>query len=189
MERRVELSFSDAELVREIRAGSGVAFEQLMRRHERLVFKVAHGFTGDTDSAMDVTQNTFLKVHARLAGWRREGEIKNWIARIAANEAMNWNRARARRPGTTLDEEAFLQPDPSSGDPLRERETRQALARSLVALNPRQRLAVVLRYFQGMSTREIAAVLECSEGTARNLLFRSLRKLRGVLSTSAEVLS
>jgi RNA polymerase sigma-70 factor (ECF subfamily) len=188
MNRRVELSFSDAELVREIRAGSGVAFEQLMRRHERLVFKVAYGFTGDTDSAMDVTQNTFLKVHSRLTSWRREGDLKNWIARIAANEAMNWNRARSRRPMATLGEEAFLQPDPSHEDRLHERETREALARSLTCLNPRQRLAVVLRYFQGMSTREISTVLECSEGTARNLLFRSLRKLRGVLDTTTEVL-
>jgi RNA polymerase sigma-70 factor (ECF subfamily) len=184
----VDLSFSDAELVREIRAGSSVAFEQLMRRHERLVFKVAYGFTGDTDSAMDVTQNTFLKVHSRLASWRREGDLKNWIARIAANEAMNWNRSRQRRSRATLDEEVFLQPNPSHEDRLRERETREALARALACLNPRQRLAVVLRYFQGMSTREISAVLQCSEGTARNLLFRSLRKLRGVLATSMEVL-
>lgn len=182
------MSFSDAELVREIRAGSSVAFEQLMRRHERLVFKIAYGFTGDTDSAMDVTQNTFLKVHSRLASWRREGNLKNWIARIAANEAMNWSRARSRRPMTTLDEEAFLQPDPSAENQVGDRETRETLARALACLNPRQRLAVVLRYFQGMSTREISAVLECSEGTARNLLFRSLGKLRGVLATTTEVL-
>jgi RNA polymerase sigma factor (sigma-70 family) len=55
-------------------------------------------------------------------------------------------------------------------------------------LNPRHRLAVVLRYFRGVSTREIAGVLECSEGTTRNILFRSLRKLRSVMTDTEETL-
>ena len=62
-----------------------------------------------------------------------------------------------------------------------ERERREVLKRSLAQLNPRQRLALVLRYFQGMSSREISEVLQCSDGTVRNLLFRSMKKLREVL--------
>jgi RNA polymerase sigma-70 factor (ECF subfamily) len=188
MSRRKGLEFSDQELANEVRSGSGVAFERLMRRYERLVFKVAFGFTGDGESAMDVTQNTFLKVHERLGSWRGEGDLRNWIARIAANEAMNWTRARRRRPTSEFDEDVFLQPDPPQERAFRHREQRETLHRSLSSLNPRQRLAVVLRYFQGMTTREISSVLECSEGTARNILFRSLRKLRTVLAESREIL-
>ena len=189
MSRRKELDFSDRDLVREIRAGSSVAFERLMRRYERLVYRVAYGFTGDGESAMDVTQNTFLKVHLRLGSWRREGDLKNWIARIAANEAMNWTRSRRRHPTTAIDDEdLFLQPDPPQEGELRGREVREALHRSLSTLTPRHRLAVVLRYFQGMPTREISSVLQCSEATARNILFRSLQKLRSVLAESQEAL-
>jgi RNA polymerase sigma-70 factor, ECF subfamily len=182
------LDDSDQALVEQIRAGSGEAFGRLMRRYDRLVYRVAYGFTGDRDGAMEVVQDTFLKVHTRLAGWRGEGEIRNWIARIAAHEALNRNRARRLHPTCELEEDLFLEAEPPQETAVRERETRGALHRSLASLTPRHRLAVVLRYFQGMSPGDIAAVLECSEGTARNILFRSLRKLRTVLSESEEVL-
>jgi len=183
-----DMDFSDQELVREIRSGSSVAFEQLMRRYSRLVHRVAYGFIADYESAMDITQETFLKVHARLESWRGEGNLRNWIVRIAANEAMNWNRLRRRHPTVDLDESVFLQPEPPQEEALLRREAHDSLHHSLSALNPRQRLAVVLRYFQGMSTRQIGSVLECSEGTARNILFRGLRKLRAVLTDSEEAL-
>lgn len=184
------MEFSDQELVEEIRAGSSVAFERLMRRYRGLVYRVAYGFSGDAESAMDVTQETFLKIHTRLSSWRREGELKNWIARIAAHEALNQDRSRRRHPTTGLDEgEAlFLRSDASQETLLEQREARDALHRSLSLLGPRQRLAIVLRYFRGMSTREISAVLECSEGTARNTLFRGLRRLRTRLAETEEAL-
>jgi RNA polymerase sigma-70 factor (ECF subfamily) len=182
------VDFSDRDLVTEILAGSNVAFERLMRRYGRLVHRIAHGFTGDRESAMDVAQDTFLKVHARLREWREDGELRNWIARIAANEGLNWSRSRRRHPTCDLDESVFVRSDPPQEERLLEREAREALHRSLSALSPRQRLAVVLRYFQEMSPREIGAALECSEGTARNILFRSLQKLRSVLAASLETL-
>jgi RNA polymerase sigma-70 factor (ECF subfamily) len=175
------VDFSDQALVSEIRSGSSVAFERLMRRYERLVFRVAYGFTRDAASAMDVTQETFLKIYSRLESWRGEGELKNWIARVAAHEGMNWKRSQRRHPTHELDEAVFLEPDLQQEDPLVEREAHDALHRSLSSLNPRQQLALVLRYFQGASTREISGALECSEGTARNILFRGLRKLRAVM--------
>ncbi len=183
------MSFSDHTLASEIRSGSHVAFERLVRRYERLAFGVAYGFTRDREAAMDVTQETFLKVHARLAGWRGEGGLKNWIARIAANEAMNWQRATRRRPTQELDEAVFLEPDPRSEGERAARDARDALQVPLETLSPRQRLAVVLRYFQGMTAREIAGVLACSEGTARNILFRSLRKMRATLDGDEEAKS
>jgi RNA polymerase sigma-70 factor (ECF subfamily) len=189
MTGRTRSVFSDQELVREVRSGSGVALERLMRRYERLVYRIAFGFTGESASAMDVTQETFLKVYTRLEGWRGEGELRNWIARVAAHESMSWKRSRGRRPTTPLDEDVFLHADPSQEDELVERETTDTLRRSLAHLSPRQRLAVVLRYFEGASSREIASTLECSEGTARNILFRSLRKLRSVLAESEETLT
>jgi RNA polymerase sigma-70 factor (ECF subfamily) len=184
----MSLEFGDEALVREIRSGSSVAFAALMRRYERLTYRVAYGFVANRDEALEVVQETFLKVHTRLDEWRGDGEIRNWIARIAAHEAMNRSRSRRRQPTATLEEAGEAQLEPTQESALREHESRGALHRSLGALSPRQRMAVVLRYFQEMSTREIAAVLECSEGTARNILFRSLEKLRSVLAGSEEVL-
>jgi RNA polymerase sigma-70 factor (ECF subfamily) len=180
------LEFSDEQLVREIRAGSSVAFEKLMGRYERLVYRVAYGFTGERESAMDVTHNTFLKVHTRLSTWRWGGSFRGWLTRIAANEAISWNRARRRRPTAELNEDLLLDPEPVPEAQASQLETRQTLLRALDALNPKQRLAVVLRYFQGMGQAEIAEALECSEGTARTMVFRGLRKMRAVLAPSME---
>jgi RNA polymerase sigma-70 factor (ECF subfamily) len=168
--------------------GSATRLEELMVLHRRLVYRVAYGFTRDGDAAMEIVQETFLKVHERLDEWRGEGEIKSWIARIAANAALNHTRTMRRQRARDLQ----LVP-PEAGEPtqhrdLVRREAAAALERSLSTLPPRQRLAIVLRYYQGFSSREIAAVLECSEDTARNMLLRGLRKLRAALTTSAEAM-
>jgi RNA polymerase sigma-70 factor (ECF subfamily) len=188
MSRRGQVDFSDRELANEIRSGSSVAFEQLMRRYSRLAYKVAYGFLGDVENAMDVTQTTFLKVHERLDSWRGDGDLKNWIARIAANESLNLVRSQQRQPTGPIEDDLFLQSDPTQEQGIDAIESRQALHRSLESLNPRQRLAVILRYFRGMSPRQISTVLECSEGQTRNILFRSLRKLRSELIASEEAL-
>ena len=175
---------SDQELLAEIGSGSDLAFDRLMRRYRRLAYRVAYGYTGERESALDVVQETFLKVYTRRASFRGEGSVKNWIVRIAANEALNWRRASLRLVTSELDESLASHP-PTQGD----RATgERALTRSLAALGPRHRLAVVLRYFGERSTREIAAVLECSEGTARNVLFRGLSKLRAMMTASEESL-
>jgi len=182
------VEFSDRELANEIRSGSNVAFEQLMRRHSRLAYKVAYGFLGNVENAMDVTQTTFLKVYERLGSWRREGDLKNWIARIAANESLNLVRAQHRQQTAPLEDDLFIQSDPTQEQRIDLRESREALHRSLESLNPRQRLAVILRYFKGMSPSQISTILKCSEGTTRNILFRSLQKLRTALSATEEAL-
>lgn len=180
---------TDQELLAGIEAGSDLAFDRLMRRYRRLVFRVAYGFTGDRESALDVVQETFLKVHSRLPSFRAEGQLRNWIVRIAANEAMNWNRSSSRFETTALDESVFLRPDSREESDLVMRATAEgALTRSIAALAPRHRLAIVMRYFGERSTREIAAALACSEGTARNVLFRGLAKLRTMMSATEESL-
>jgi RNA polymerase sigma-70 factor (ECF subfamily) len=178
---------TDQELLAEIGSGSDLAFDRLMRRYRRLVYHVAYGYTGERESALDVVQETFLKVHTRRGSFRGDGSLKNWIVRIAANEAMNWKRSSSRLATSGLDEAVIPRTDErdlagrTAGD-------HRALTRSLAALGPRHRLAIVLRYFGERSTREIAAALECSEGTARNVLFRGLAKLRTMMTESEESL-
>jgi RNA polymerase sigma-70 factor (ECF subfamily) len=178
--------FSDPELVQEILGGSSVAFERLMRRYERLVYRVAYGFTGDHDLTREVLQDTFLKVHASLASWRGDGDLRNWIARIASREASNRERSLRRRPTDVWDDAIAPRAEPSQENELVAREERRALRRALSALGPKQRMAIVLRYFEGMSSREMSGVLGCSEDTARNLLLRGLRALRANLRGAEE---
>jgi len=182
------LELSDQVLVRESRSGATVAFERLMARHERGVFHIAFSYTGDRESALDVTQNVFLKVHRKLDLLKEESQFKTWLFRIAVNESINWLRSQKRHLGhEELMEEALVEPGPAQDDLVERVEKRELLKRGLTYLGPRHRLAVVLRYFDEMSIREIAHCLQCSQGMVKNILFRSLRKMRARLSIRAEV--
>lgn len=176
----------DERLVEEARGGSVTAFERLMERHERLVYRVALGFTGDADSALDVSQNVFLRVHEKLGTWRGEGELRSWIARMTMNEALNWKRGERRHRAELLEDDlpAHGEHAAPQENRLSRGETERLVERSLDSLNPRQRLAVVLRYYDDMPVRDIATALECTEGVAKNMLFRSLKRLRACLEDS-----
>jgi RNA polymerase sigma-70 factor (ECF subfamily) len=171
--------FTDQDLVAETRAGARVAFDELMRRHERLVYRVSFSYTRHAEDAMDVTQDVFLKVYDRLDSYRGSGTFRSWLLRIAHRENLNWLRARRRyRSDEPLAEDALPGvPATQERDRLGGAQSHR-LAEAMMELRPKQRLAVSLRYYEELPIREIAAVLKSSEATTRNLLCRSLQKLR-----------
>ncbi|HSR51850.1 MAG TPA: RNA polymerase sigma factor [Acidobacteriota bacterium] len=173
------MEYEDDQLVAQILRGSDLAFERLMRRYERLVFTVAYGYVGCPEQAMDVVQNVFLKAHRKLKSYAAGGRFKAWLMRIAANESLNWIRSQKRhRHDAQVREDISPAPQPGQERLIMQRQRRELLLSCLNRLNPRQRSAVVLRYFEDLPIREIAALLECSEGVAKNILFRSLKKMR-----------
>ncbi len=180
------MEISDEELIEEIRGGSSLAFERLMTRYERLVFKVAFGVTGEREAAKDVTQSVFLKVHGKLGSLRSAGVFRSWIARIAMNESFNWNRTQRRHEASQLQEDLAAAGRPQE-DTLRERETWDLVRRALATLQPKHRAAVALRYFEGLSIREIGSVLGCSDGVVKSILFRSVQKMRVHVKPALEV--
>lgn len=188
LKRERTLQISDRQLMAEVRSGSQTAFEVLMRRYERLVFRVAYGYTHERESALDVTQNVFIKVHRKADTFRADGEVKGWILRIASNESLNWMRSFERRAHwDELDETApWAERRADQEDRLIGDERRRRLLDGLGTLNPKHRLAVILRYFEEMPLREIASVLDCSEGVVKNILFRSLRRMRGQMTPLKE---
>ena len=170
----------DAMLIEKTLAGSLECYDVLMQRYQKDVFAVARGYTRSVDDSLDVCQNVFLKAYRKLDTFQGRSSFKTWLVAITNREALNWLRTRSRKePPNVVDFDAFE--SPSGGDQekdLLETERRQRVLDSLQVLNQRSRLAVILRYFRDMSIREVSAVLGCSEGVTKNLLFRSVRKLR-----------
>jgi RNA polymerase sigma-70 factor (ECF subfamily) len=164
------------------------AFDAFMQRYERLVYRVAIHFVRDPEAAFDVSQSVFLKAFQGLARFRHEANPRTWLLRITYNESIDClrrNRLRAV-PQDLLGEEA----EPLAVEAAQEREAlrlddQARVARAMAGLNQRHRLAVALRYFQGLGIQEIAQVLGCSEGVTKNILFRSLRSLRATLTGTA----
>ena len=170
---------SDEALVEEINSGSTLAFGLLMKRYEKLVYRIAFNYAKNPECAMDVTQNVFLKAHRNMSSYSGSGLFKAWLLRITYNESISWFRQqRVER----LTEELTQVNEPVlhavQVDEVARTEYRDILLSGLEKLSSKQRLAVVLRYFEDFSLREIATVLNSSEGAVKSVLFRSLEKLR-----------
>ena len=175
--------FSDEDLIEEIRAGSQVAFGVLMNRYERLVYRIGYYYARHPENAMDITQNVFLKCYQKLGLFKGAGTFKAWLTRIAHNESASWLRTNRRH----RDQVELTPVNSPHLEPVQEHETlrreyRELLMDEMRELNPRQQVAVSLRYFEDMSIREIAGALECTEGVVKSVLFRSLEKLRNRLT-------
>lgn len=170
----------DEILIEKTLAGSLECYDVLMQRYQRDVLAVARGYTRSVDDALDVCQDVFLKAYRKLDTFAGRSSFRTWLVTIANRESLNWLRTRSRKaPANVVDLETVHLPSGNDQETeLLETERRQKVVDSLDVLNQRSRVAVILRYFRDMPIREISAVLGCSEGVTRNLLFRSVRKLR-----------
>lgn len=170
---------SDDALVDEIHSGSTLAFGVLMKRYEKLVYRIAFDHAKNPHCAMDITQNVFLKAHKNLSSYSESGVFKAWLMRITYNECISWFRQQKNERMT--DELTAVNTPVLRAvqvDEVARQEYQDIIVTELRKLSSKQRLAVSLRYFEGFSLREISTVLNSSEGAVKSILFRSLEKLR-----------
>jgi RNA polymerase sigma-70 factor, ECF subfamily len=157
------------------------AFGALYRRYLDRVYGYAFYLLGDHHDAEDVTERTFLAALGAIDSFRDEGAtFRAWLFRIAHNQLVNALRARGRHRSTSLD----AAPEATGGDPEllagRAEEWRR-LRRAVDQLPEERRQVIVLRFVDGLSAREIGAVLGRSEGAVRVLQHRALRQMAELL--------
>lgn len=158
------------------------AFGALYRRYLDRVYGYAFYLLGDHHDAEDATERTFLAALDAIGRFRDEGAtFRSWLFRIAHNQVANALRSRSRRRTSPLDGIA----DPiADADPARDADAADDARRvraALAELSEDRRQVVVLRFLDGLSAREIGAVLGRSEGAVRVLQHRALRELAGLL--------
>ncbi|HYP53776.1 MAG TPA: sigma-70 family RNA polymerase sigma factor [Pyrinomonadaceae bacterium] len=183
-------SVGDAELVVRAVEGRESGFEELVRRYQRPIVAYVYRMVGDYDSALDLTQEVFIKVYGSLARYRPEYKFSTWIYRIAHNAAID----HLRRQGVARTEElehisdetgTFEKPLAFSG-PTPEQESERAERRAEIeevvqALPPSYRELIVLRHALDMSYDEIAEVTGLPLGTVKNRIFRARESMRARL--------
>lgn len=180
----------DDRLVERARQRDHVAFEALMRRHNRRLFRVTRGVLRDADAAQDAVQETYLRVFTRLDSYRPTGKFGAWITRVALNEALMIRR-RMHADTVSIDdvgdeslmaEEAATSEAPTADQFVEAAHARVLLEHAIDALPENFRMVFMLRAVEGLDVRETAECLDINAATVRTRLFRAQRLLRGELS-------
>jgi RNA polymerase sigma-70 factor (ECF subfamily) len=181
---------ADAALVARARRGDGLAFELIMRRHNRRLFRLARSLVGRDHEAEDVLQEAYVRAYARLADLADGAALGAWLARIVANEALGRLRAGSRVVSldafrTKAEPDGMAEPehDQASDLPDPERlaasgELRRLLETAVDALPEEFRTVFVLREVEGLSTAETAACLGLRPETVKTRLHRARRQLQ-----------
>lgn len=162
----------------ETKVGDLAAFELLMRRNERLVLVTALRLLGNLADAQDVSQEVFLRLYRNLDKVEASRNLAGWLYRVTVNASHDLRR---KRPAADPMEYAAAVPV-SGNDPQQdvvEAERRRALEMSLRLLSEKERAALVLRDFEGLSTEEVARVLGSSEATVRSQISKARVKMKG----------
>jgi RNA polymerase sigma-70 factor (ECF subfamily) len=170
-------------LVRLTLEGDTAAFEQIIIRYEHRVMTLAARLLGRRDDARDVAQEVFLRAFKYLHRADPRKPLEPWLLRIAVNVCRDVVRRRVRRQDTFVDAEP-AEPIDRSSDPcagLERKQQRVLLHRALDLLPEKERLAIVLRDIQGLSTADVAAILQSSETTVRSQLSRGRLRLKGAI--------
>jgi RNA polymerase sigma-70 factor (ECF subfamily) len=185
----------DSRLIRQAQEGDTLAFEQLVRQYDRAVLRLATHMTGSPEDGQDIYQEAFLRAYINLGSFRFECSFFTWLYRIVANLCLDHLRkksSRGRGLTTTLSSDGEERnpvdriADQSSGaSPERSvfgRELREHIVRAMTRLSPRERVVFELKHYHGMRLRTVADMLNTTEGTIKNTLFRATHKLRTELA-------
>ncbi len=183
-------------VIQDVLDGDVNAFEAIVREYEKSVFNLALRMSGNREDALDISQDSFLKVYNSLHSFRGESKFSVWLYRIVSNTCLDFLRSRSRRA-----EDSLSVDDGESGSAEREirderyaperqferRLTRDALQRGLNTLPEEQRKILLLRELQGLSYEEIGRVLSIESGTVKSRIFRARKKLCEFLAEDGNI--
>jgi len=192
-------ALTDAELVARARRGEELAFEAIVRRHNRLLFRAARGVVADDAIAQDMVQEAYLRAFTQLHRFRGDATLRTWLTRIVINQSVSY--LRRQRPVVALDDEGALlsiarTEDDSMPSPLTDKRTPDAavdrqqmkdlLQSAITHLPEAYRSVFMLREVEGMSVEETAYCLDVSRDVVKTRLHRARAQLRRRLAAQLE---
>jgi len=190
----------DQEIVERVQRGEKRAFDLLVTKYQRKIFRLLSRLIRDPGEIEDVAQEAFIKAYRALPNFRGESAFYTWLYRIAINTAKNHLVAQGRRAPTSTETEVEDAENFEDADGLRDvntpdavmmsRQVGEAVNRAIDRLPEDLRTAIVLREFEGLSYEEIAESMNCPIGTVRSRIFRAreaiANELRPLLDTSKD---
>jgi RNA polymerase sigma-70 factor (ECF subfamily) len=190
----------DTVLVREAQRGDRAAFEDLVRRYDQAVLRLALRLTGSEHEAQDIYQEAFLKAYRNVGSFRFECSFYTWIYRIVTNLCLDHLRRKQVRKEdagvvvnadgeeySVIEQTADDRPNANPERDLLRRELGSQIGRALDKLTPRERMVFELKHYHGLKLRTVGEMLNTTEETAKNTLFRATQKLRGALASVRDI--
>jgi RNA polymerase sigma-70 factor (ECF subfamily) len=170
--------------------GDRTAFEKLIYRYDKNVLGIAYSFISNNEDAKDIYQEVFLRVFKGIKKFEFRSEFSTWLYRITANVCLTYQSQKKKYAYTSLNDDA----EEEEGNPrslantLTDGETpdsgvvnseiSEQINRGIDKLSPQQRLVFTLKHYKGYKIKEIATIMNCSDGTIKNYLFMATQRMR-----------
>jgi RNA polymerase sigma-70 factor, ECF subfamily len=169
----------EQQLVLQVKDGNHGAFRVLVERHMKQAYNVAYNFVNDHDEAEDIAQESFVRIYHAIGTFRNEAGFGTWLYRIVTNLSLNRLRQRKNiRRIDGLEMDGFISNMTTPFDEHHRNDTHALIERALHELPTLQRAVVILRHFNGLSTKQVSSILRCSEGTVKTHLHRGIQKMK-----------
>lgn len=172
----------DRALVRATLDGDREAFDELVRRHQRHVYRLCYRFAGNHEDASDLAQDVFIRAYKGLRGFKGQSAFATWLYRIGVNVCLNRVGSRRAARIVTLERVDRIVTDAERADGALLRDERAAEVRAAIARLPKkQRAALILRVYHELPHEQIAEVLGSSVGAVKANFFHALANLKKLL--------
>jgi RNA polymerase sigma-70 factor (ECF subfamily) len=184
--RCVQAFSDDAQLIEQFQRGDESVFDTLVVRYHDRTYRLAQRFVPNSEDALDITQDAFIRAYQGLPDFKRKSQFYSWLYRITVNLCIDFLRKNARREmiNYALDSDDLPMmniADLSLTSPPQALENKELLVylrRAIMQLAPKQREIFILRHWDGLSLKEIANTVGRSSGTVKAHLFHAHRNLR-----------
>lgn len=189
-------ALEDSELIAKCIEGDTSAFGQLVDKYQQKVYNIAFRMTNNHDDALDLAQESFLRIFRALKTFKNESAFSTWMFRIASNVCLDELRKKKRQPHVALSTDALVAGEEGSfpfevaaGDEyapeeqLIRSETRREISMALTQISAEHRLVLTLREVEGYSYEEIADILGANIGTIKSRINRARLALREILTS------
>lgn len=173
----------EKELVRQLKSGNRDAFDALYEKYKNILLRMAYMVSGQMFDAEDIVQETFVKCFLHIGELKKEEGFKSWLFQILYRTAYRQAKKRKRE---IPDEDIAIRTDVTDGitslDRIIQTESERLVNQAVQSLDFKHRAVVVLYYYNELTTKEIARILGCTDGTVKSRLFAARRGLREKLT-------
>lgn len=174
-------------LVAQMKRGDRYAFAQIYEKYRPSVFRTACLISGNAQDGEDIAQETFVKVFTHCAELKSDAMFRYWLFKILNRTAWTFlNRKKAEVPDENILDKADTNHNPLTEDMFLKKEQQTQVYQAVLQLDYKLRLVVILYYYNELTTKQIAKIADCYEGTVKSRLFTARKRLKQLLPEEME---